>query len=60
MWPAGEGTVSVCTDLTVVLEISGWLPPACDLGVPPRAVCLTDKGGWLRHCHIPPEGHQGH
>jgi hypothetical protein len=52
--PARKGTVSACTYL-IVVEMSG-----CDLGVPPKAVCLTDKGGWPCHCHIPPEGPQGH
>lgn len=25
--PAGEGTVSACTDLTIGLEMAGWLQP---------------------------------
>lgn len=46
--PAGEGTVSACTDLTVVLEMTGWLQPQLvTWGCPSeQSVSQTRVGGY--------------
>lgn len=53
--PAGEGTVSACTDLTIVLEMAGWLQPQlvtweCP---PEQSVSQTRVGGYATATSLP-------